>query len=86
MIRLGMLISFLGMVVMFLGGFASVAIFVYGLYALFAETSGVAFKAIGVAVVLGIVVRIVSGVLMAGGAAMSARAAESAVRREGSQG
>jgi hypothetical protein len=82
MVRLGMLISLLGTLLMIVGGFSCVALFVYGAYALFAESVNVGLKAIGAAVVAGILIRLLSGMLMAGGGALSVRAAEAAAMRE----
>lgn len=82
MIRLGMFISLLGTLLMIVGGFSCISLFMYGAYAFFAKSANVGLKAIGVAVVAGILIRLLSGMLMAGGAALSARAAEAAAPRE----
>jgi len=82
MIRFGMFLTFVGMATMTLGGFFCFALFIYGIYVLFMKSVVGGLIAIGASCVLTFVVRFLSGILMAGGSALAARAAESGVVSE----
>ena len=75
MIRFGFLVWLLGTLLLTIGGFSCLLLFLYALYSLFAESIGIGLKAIGAAVVAGIIVWRLSGMLMAGGVAILTRAA-----------
>ena len=78
MIRFGMFLTFVGMAIMVLGGFFCFALFVYGIYILFMKSVVGGLIAIGASCVLTFPARLLSGLLMAGGSALAARAAETA--------
>ena len=82
MIRLGMLLSFLGTALMLLGGFFCFALLIYGIYVLFVKSVIGGLTAIGASCVLTFLVRLVSGLLIAAGSAMAARAAETIVSEQ----
>jgi hypothetical protein len=82
MIRFGMFLSFIGVAIMTLGGFGCFALFLYGIYALFFKSVVGGLVAIGASCVATFLVRLVSGALMGGGAALAARSAEAEVLSE----
>jgi len=66
-----MIFFWLGMLLRFVGGFALVGIFVYGVYALFAETIGLGLLLIGASVVGSWVIHLVTGLLMVTGVGLT---------------
>lgn len=81
MIRFGVLLSYLGVAVMILGGFTCFALFAYGVYASFAKSITLGLVAIGASTALAILARLCSGLLIAGGASMVEKSAMREVAR-----